>query len=69
MKVNITKDYWNGARSKTTTVDLDGFSMNQLAFLLLESGVAGITITQVESLQNMIKHSNKPDPKTEEGQP
>jgi hypothetical protein len=60
MKVNITKDYWNGEKSKIRTIDIDGFSMSQLAFLLLESGVAGITITQVETLETMIKRLTKP---------
>ena len=68
MRVNITKDYWNGARSETKTVNLDGFSTGNLAFMLLGSGVASITITRIESLQDMIRLSDKPDPRTEEGE-
>ena len=63
MRVIITKDYWDGSRSKTAKTDLDGFNMTQLAFLLMEKGVASITITQVENLQYMIDMMQTQTPK------
>lgn len=56
MKVQITKDFWDGSKSKSKIVNLDGLSISALSFILMESGVAGITITRVENLNYMIKN-------------
>lgn len=54
MEVNITKDMYDGSKSKLIQVDLDGLSMSSLIFMLMNAKVAGITITKRFDLQRAI---------------
>lgn len=58
MKVTITLDYWDGSKSKTK--DVSGLEdvaaiANQIAFTMMESGVASVTITKVPSIDKMVR--------------
>lgn len=58
MKVTITLDYWDGTKSKTKDVDgLEGVASitDRIAFAMMESGVASVTITKVPSLDKMVR--------------
>ena len=59
MKVWVTKDYYNGYRSVTKEVNLEAITGNRLALVLMEEGVASITITRSRSLQEMIDNMDK----------
>lgn len=53
MKVAVTKDHWDGTRSKTIEVDLEAVSGRDLAFMLMGRSVAGVTITKTEALRGL----------------
>lgn len=55
MEVRITKDHYDGSKSKSVDVDLDGLPMSQLIFMLMSSKVASVTITKRFDLQKAVK--------------
>jgi hypothetical protein len=59
MKITLTLDYWNGTLSKSKVMDAEDITSHKIIFALLESGVAGITITKVDNLFKVIEHLNK----------
>ena len=59
MKVWVTKDYYNGHRSLSKEVNLEAITGNKLALVLMEEGVASITITRSKTLQQMVDDMNK----------
>ena len=62
MRVYITKDCFDGSKSKTIETDLEGTPMSQLMFMLMHTDVASITITRKFDLQRGIaKASAKED--------
>lgn len=46
MRVFITKDCYDGSKSRVIEADLDGMSMTELIFMLMTAKVASITITK-----------------------
>jgi hypothetical protein len=46
MRVYITKDCYDGSKSRVMECDLDGMSMTELIFLMMTAKVASITITK-----------------------
>ena len=54
MRVFITKDHYDGSKSKIIETDLDGLPMSQLMFMMMSSGVAGITITKAFDIQKAV---------------
>ena len=58
MRVWITKDYWDGTRSKAKLVDLDGLPMSQFLFMMMERGVAGFTVTHKTSVSRMLEQAS-----------
>lgn len=62
MKVKITLDFYDGRKSKVKDMDLaDGFSMQDLMFLMMRAEVAGITITRARPVAHMVRHLESPD--------
>lgn len=62
MKVKITLDFYDGRKSKVKDMDLaDGFSMQDLMFLMMRAEVAGMTITRARPLKDMVKHLKEDD--------
>ena len=59
MKVWVTKDYYNGYRSVSKEVNIEAISGNKLALVLMEEGVASITITRSKTLQEMVDAMDK----------
>ena len=59
MKIAITLDYWNGQLSKSKIIDEEELTSQAIIFALLESGVAGITITKCNSLTSIVNHLKK----------
>lgn len=55
MEVRITKDHYDGSKSKSAEVDLDGLPMSELIFMLMSAKVASITITKRFDLQSAVK--------------
>ena len=53
--VEITKDYWDGTKSKSTAFYLDSVSASELVFMLMEKGVGSITITKKTSLDRIVQ--------------
>lgn len=51
MRVVVTLDKYDGSKSKTAELDLDGFGLNQLAFMLMNRDVCGATLTKVLDLR------------------
>ncbi len=56
MKITITLDYWNGTLSRSKTIDEEQLTSHAIITALLQSGVAGITITKHDKLSNVLKH-------------
>lgn len=59
MEVWITKDHYDGSKSKIAAVDLDGCSMSELVFMLMSAKVAGITITKRFDIQEAVQKLNE----------
>lgn len=55
MEVWITKDHYDGSKSKTAPIDLDGFPMMELIMMMMSSKVAGVTITKRFNIQDAVK--------------
>jgi len=58
MRVVITKDMFDGTKSKGKELYLEGASMSDLIFMLMTGDVAGLTITKADVLQGL-KHMEK----------
>ena len=54
MRVYITKDCYDGSKSRVIEADLDGMSMSSLIFMLMTAKVASITITKKFDLERAI---------------
>ncbi len=61
MRVFITKDCFDGSKSKIIEADLDGMSMSSLIFMLMGAKVASITITKKFDLNRAIAKANPED--------
>jgi hypothetical protein len=59
MKIMLTLDYWNGSLSKSKIIDEEQLTSHAIITALLQSGVAGITITKCDSIKKTIEHLNK----------
>ena len=60
MKVQVTLDYWDGTRSKARDVDMEQISGRDLMFMMMEEGVAGITITKKLPVTKMVDRMRTP---------
>jgi hypothetical protein len=61
MRVYITKDCYDGSKSKIIEADLDGMSMSSLIFMLMTAKVASITITKKFDLERAISKMDTPE--------
>lgn len=61
MRVFITKDCYDGSKSKIIEADLDGMPMSQLIFMLMSSKIAGITITKKFDINRAVGKLNEED--------
>ena len=59
MEVWITKDHYDGSKSKTAKIDLDGFPMMELIMMMMSAKVAGVTITKRFNVQSAVKKLNE----------
>ncbi len=59
MKAFVTLDYYDGTRSKAKLMDLEGTSIQELMFRLMESGCCGFTVTKHEPMERVAQHMNK----------
>lgn len=58
MRVYITKDCYDGSKSKIIEADLDGMPMSSLIFMLMTAKVASITITKKFDIERAIAKMN-----------
>lgn len=56
MKIILTLDYWDGSKSKSKTMYAEDLTGNLIALTLMGKGVAGMTITNADSLKNIVRH-------------
>jgi hypothetical protein len=61
VRVFITKDCYDGSKSKIIEADLDGMPMSQLIFMLMSAKIASITITKKFDLQRAVKKMDDDD--------
>lgn len=59
----ITLDYYDGTRSKAKKIDLDGFGMSEMIFLLMNRDVCGFTVTKENALKGLIDKRKVEDAK------
>ena len=64
MLVRITKDYYDGSKSKEIEYDLEN-GLTGLSMQLMLSGVSSITITKIVSIQKMVSFLQNPKQPTE----
>jgi hypothetical protein len=58
MKIIVTLDYWDGAKSKSKTMYAEDLTGNLIALTLIGKGVAGMTITNADSLKSIVRQMN-----------
>lgn len=61
MRVFITKDCFDGSKSKIIEADLDGMPMSELIWMMMHANVASITITKKFDLNRAIAKANPED--------
>ena len=59
MKILLTLDFWDGTLSKSKTMYSEDLNSSLISFELMRKGVAGITITNANSLKTIIKELNQ----------
>ena len=55
MEAEVTLDYFDGSKSKSRTIRLDGFGLQELAFAMMSGKVCGCTITKIVHIEKAIK--------------
>jgi hypothetical protein len=58
MRVILTLDRYDGSQGKQRTLDLEGLSMRDLIFAMMEADVCGVTITKDKPLAKVCEKLN-----------